>query len=167
MTELDDMMRERTGLMAANALIAAIAIASYLDMTAIHPMYPLNGAVIDERRPVFGWSGPSVGYEIFIDEDSAFATPMRFSTTSGAFVPDEDLDFGTYWWKVRSGSSESMPRAFTIVSTVALARPSGTRVVNAGNTALLLGRGLTGAVTLGVGEDIEIEEEENVTAEQI
>jgi hypothetical protein len=148
--------------MAAIAIAAAFFSWSY----AVQPLYPFGGLETDDRTPGFEWTGHATGYELLIDDDPSFGTPLSYSIRGTSYEVPE-MDFGTYWWKVRSGAAETEPRAFTIVSSVALSRPVRNMVTNTGNTQLSVeGDAMTGAVTIAVNESIEIGEDENVRAEQ-
>jgi len=161
------MERRLSGLMMANLIVAGIALASFMSISNVQLLYPFNGMVTDDRTPEFQWSGWDREYELLIDDDADFGTPYTYDVKGRTFTPEGELDFGTYWWKVRSGDRESTLKQFTVVSTVALSRPEKAIIVNSGNTDLLVyGSGFTGAVTLGVNETLRIGEEENVKAEQ-
>ena len=151
----------------ANLAVIGMAAVSLIGMNTIQAIYPLNNMVTDDRTPVFEWAGHKQSYELLIDDDPGFRTPLEFAVSGNTHQLRHELDFGTYWWKVRSGETETTARRFTVVSTVALARPGGTIAVNSGNADLLLHRSaLAGAVTLAVNQSLEIGEEENVRAEQ-
>jgi len=159
--------KNTTGIMLANVAVIGLAIVSFMALGNIQPLYPFDNMIIDDRTPSFEWSGWNQDYELLIDDDADFTTPYSYSVTGRTFTVDDRLEFGTYWWKVRSGEMESGPKKFTVVSTVALSRPEGNTIVNSGNTDLLVYRsGLAGAVTLAVNETLEVEEEDNVKAEQ-
>ncbi len=154
-------------LMAANAAVAAIAMVAYLQGATVSALRPFSGMVTDQRSPTLEWSGPDGTYEVLIDDDPGFGTPMSFSASGNSFRLPQELEFGTYWWKVRSGGVETVPSVFTVVSSVALSRPVPGAIINSGNTELLLFRsGITGAFTLAVNRTMEIGGEESVKAEQ-
>lgn len=155
------------GLMIANMVVIGLAAMSYIGLTSIQLLYPLNNMATDDRTPTFEWSGYRDSYELLIDDDPAFSSPLTFHATGNIYSVENELEFGTYWWKVRSGEVESEPKRFSLLSTVALSRPVTGMIVNSGNTELLVHRGgLTGAFTLAVNQTLEIEERENVKAEQ-
>ncbi|MCK4714562.1 MAG: hypothetical protein KAT35_03230, partial [Candidatus Aenigmarchaeota archaeon] len=123
--------------------------------------------VTDDRTPLFEWSGWDDSYELIIDDDPDFSTPMVFKVTGRTFVPSKEFDFGSYWWKVRTEEGESDPKTFTIVSKVEISRMEPVRIVNTGNTDLFVhSSAVTGAFTVGVNETLEVGEEDNVKAEQ-
>jgi hypothetical protein len=158
-------MHKKQWLIAANAAVF-IAAAFILLSSTVQPLYPFGGVETDDRTPLFQWTGNAASYVLLIDEDPQFGSPMSFDTTGTSYEVPE-LDFGTYWWKVRAGASETAPKAFSVVSTVSLSRPARDTIVNTGNTALSVeGDVMTGAVTLAVNESIKTGEDENVRAEQ-
>ena len=157
----------RKGWMVANLIVIGLAISTYFSLYTIQPMYPYNNMVTDERSPRFEWSGYCDSCIILLDDDQGFRTPMEFRASGDHLQLGEELDFGTYWWKISGHGVVSQPRRFTVVSTVALSRPVSSIVRNAGNTPLLVQRsGLAGAVTLAVNQSLEITEDEHVRAEQ-
>lgn len=161
------MANNKTAVIMANLAVIGLAALSVFSLWNIQALYPFSDMVMDDRTPVFRWSGADSSYELLIDDDPDFSTPFTYDVTGRSFSVGNDMDFGTYWWKVRSGDTESEPKKFTVVSTVALSRPEGNMIVNSGNTDLLVYRsGLAGAVTLAVNDTLEVEEEDNVKAEQ-
>jgi hypothetical protein len=157
---------DRRALVAANMGAIAIAAAFFYWSSAVQPLYPFGGTEIDDRTPLFQWTGNAAGYVLLIDEDPSFSSPLSFTAKDTSYEVPE-MDFGTYWWKVESGASETAPMSFSIVSSVALSRPVKDTITNAGNTELSIeGDAMTGAVTLAVNESIEVQEDENVRAEQ-
>lgn len=157
---------KRTALIAANAAALAIAAAFFYWSFSVQPLYPSDGAQTDYRTPTFGWAGHAAAYELLIDDDPAFGTPLSFSVSGNSYEAPE-MDFGTYWWKVRNSAGDTPPRSITIVSNVALSRPVKSIITNTGNTQISVeGDMITGAVTMAVNESIEIGEDENVRAEQ-
>jgi hypothetical protein len=159
--------RSKTGIMLANVIVVGLAAVSFLSMVSIQALYPFSDMVTYDRTPYFEWSAWGDDYELLLDEDPQFRTPMSFEVSGTNYVLDDSLEFGAYWWKVRGAGAESEPRKFTVVSTVALSRPERSVITNAGNTDLLVYRsGLAGAVTLAVNGTLEVREEENVKAEQ-
>ncbi len=155
------------GLILANIIVIGVAFAFFLPGQDIRLIHPYTGAVTDDRKPLFEWSSSGDGSELVIDDDEDFSTPYVFSVTGRSAVLSEELEYGTYWWKVRNGNVESEAGKFTVVSTVSLSRPEKGIVINSGNSELLFYRsGVTGAFVLGVNQTIEVGEEENVMAEQ-
>ncbi|MBN2330683.1 MAG: hypothetical protein JXC85_02610 [Candidatus Aenigmarchaeota archaeon] len=158
------------GIVIANALVIGLAALSYLSLYYIQPLFPLNGVVTDDRTPTFAWSGQGTSFELLIDDEPGFSSPMIFDVKGNRYSMGQELDFGTYWWKVRVQGAESRAMRFDLVSTVALSRPDPGMISNTGNTALLVHRGglsaITGAVTLGVNQTLDIGDGEDVKAEQ-
>ena len=151
----------------ANLLILGLAIAVFASFGRVQPFYPLNGMVTYERAPSFEWSGWSSDYELLIDDSPDFTTPMTYHVRGNRFRMPDNLEFGTYWWKVKGDGTESEPKQFTVESVVALSRPEKDMIVNRGNTELLVrSSGLAGAVVLGVNSTLEVGEDDNVLAEQ-
>ena len=160
-------MKISPGIMAANMAVIALAIVSWVSLGAVQPHYPYNGMVTDDRTPAFQWSGHRQAYELLIDDDPGFGSPLSYATFGNSHEVREEMAFGTYWWKVRSDSAESAPARFTIVSTVELSRMRPGMIRNSGNVPLLVHLGgLTGAATLAVNQTLEIEEGQDVKAEQ-
>ena len=127
----------------------------------------INDMVTDDRALAFEWSGWMRSYELLLDDDPDFGSPRSYDVSGNRHKLEKELDFGTYWWKVRSGEMESRAMKFTLVSTVALSRLERDMIKNSGNAELLVHRSrLAGAVTLPVNQTLEIGEEEDVKAEQ-
>jgi hypothetical protein len=150
----------------ANKAAAGIIIAVAVNVFAIPLLEPAQGEITTSRRPSFSWGGIQGSYQIIIDDNTEFSSPLVETTASRSYTPGEDMDFGTYYWKVWSpeGNKTSPVRSFTINSRVALSRAGGS-VTNTGNTALKLG-GVTGLAIVGVGESAQVGRE-NVTATQV
>lgn len=162
-------MKINPGIILANLIVMTLAIVSYLNLNTIQPLYPFKDMVTDDRTPTFTWSGFGQEYELLLDDNPGFVSSLSRDVSGNSHTVQEELEFGTYWWKVRSGEAESEARHFTLVSTVALSRlePNPNLIKNSGNTALLVHRGgLAGAVTLAMNHTIEIGEREDVKAEQ-
>jgi len=160
-------MKINHGMMLANLIVIGLAVVSYMNLNSIQLLYPLNNMVTDDRTPTFTWSGQKPGYELLLDDEPGFESPLSFDVAGNTHRVQKELAFGTYWWKVRSGETESQAMKFALVSTVALSRLKPGMIKNSGNTALLVHRSsLTGAATLAVNQTLEIGERENVKAEQ-
>jgi hypothetical protein len=69
------------------------------------PVSPASGSVID-RTPNLGWASTpyTASYELELYRGSVSAASRILATTtvSPAFTPEEELDAGTYTWRVRS-----------------------------------------------------------------
>ena len=160
-------MRIDARIILVNVIVIALAVSAYMSLNSVRISYPLNGMVTDDRSPTFRWAGPSGSYELLIDDDPDFSSPMEFRAAGNSMRLGQELDFGTYWFKVRKGGAESQPGRFTVVSSVEVARPESSLLKNTGNAELLVrGGGLTGAVTLAVNRTVEISGDEGVNAEQ-
>lgn len=83
---------------------------------------PSNGATFDNRLPTLSWTSVSgaTSYELQLDTvNPPVATPLTIAGTS--YTPTNFLDFGTYYWRVRTiqgayQSEWSAVRSFTIAS---------------------------------------------------
>jgi len=151
----------------ANLAVIALAMAFYGGLSYVSPSGPADGTVTDDRTPVFSWDGTCGGCTLLLDDNPSFSSPLSFRVSGSSFSPGQELDFGRYFWKVRSGPFETLPMALEIVSTVSLSRLEAESVTNSGNTPVTLqSSGITGAVTLAVNETIEVSEEDDVIAEQ-
>lgn len=156
-----------SGFMMANMVVAGLVAAWIITSYNVQAVYPLNGIVTDDVNPTFKWSGVRESFEILIDDDPDFSSPLSYEVTGNMFALEDSLEFGEYYWKVKSSDVESGVRKLTIVSTVELSRLKRDQLSNVGNTPLLVhGSGLAGAVTLGVNESMNIGEDDNVKAEQ-
>jgi hypothetical protein len=156
-----------TWLIMANIAVVGLAIVSYVSIASVQLLYPYDGMVTADRTPSFEWSGWQNDYELMIDDDESFGTPLTLEVSGNSHALSKELEFGTYWWKVTGEDMTTVAKRFTVVSMVALSRPERTIVMNAGNTDLLVyPGGLTGALVLGVNEEVEVGEDANVKAEQ-
>ncbi len=161
------MERRAFEIVMVNFTVIGLALAAFVALGSVQTLYPYNGLVTSDRTPAFEWSGWEDSYEILIDDDPSFSTPMTFDVSGRVFTPSSDMDFGSYWWKVKTEGSESESKTFSIVSKVEISRTNPTTVVNTGNTDLsIYSSAVTGAFTLGVNEELEIGEDDNVKAEQ-
>lgn len=147
-----------------NAVLIAVIIYFIIGFATISLVSPVRGEATDDRRPALGWFGFQGYYTVMIDDDPSFTSPVIMETGKNSARPENDLDFGKYYWKVKSNGIESATGEFSVVSTVQLSR-SREEVKNTGNTNIWL-NSITGAFVLGVNESVDVNEEENVTAEQ-
>lgn len=159
-------MRERAlKIKALNAtLVTGIALVAF-SMAFINLLSPGNGECIGDRKPELRWGGMQGTFTVLIDEDPGFGSPLREKVVGNRYIPEDELDFGTYYWKVESGRIESGVGKFTVSSSVVLGRDAG-KVSNQGNADVLL-RTVTGSMVLKTGDSIEIGEDEDVKAEQV
>ncbi len=161
------MEMKNSGILVVNVAVIAAALLSLSAVSYVQPVYPFDGTVTDDRTPSFEWTGWNGEYDVLIDDDRSFSSPMIFAVEGRSYTLEEELDFGTYWWKVSGNGMETKPVMISIVSSVSLSRPEDGAIANTGNTPLLIHRsGITGAVTLPVNESIEIGDD-NVKAEQV
>jgi hypothetical protein len=126
---------------------------------------PLNGLHTDNRRPRFSWLGLQGSYEFVLDDNPDFTSPFIRNVLGNSYSLTKDLDFGTYYWKVRHNEIESPVWKFRVESSVVLSREKE-RVKNVGNVDVFLRR-ITGLLILGVNESLKVRKDENVTAEQV
>jgi hypothetical protein len=161
-------MNQNKILVAALDLVV-IGILSFLllNLITIPLISPGQKAYTTERRPLFSWGGMQGEYVLYLDDNPAFTTPMTAKVESNSYSFDEDLAFGTYYWKIETGPLSSGPGKFTVGSSVILSR-SENGIKNEGNTELKLSgiSGATGFFILGINEYVAIEGHENVKAEQ-
>jgi len=149
----------------ANLLVIGLLVYLLVNITGIPLIEPVDGMYTTGRRPEFAWGGLHKEFTIFLDDESDFASPFTAKVSGNSFRFVNDLDFRTYYWRVRSGVFSSGVRKFTVGSSVSLSRTKN-EVENSGNVDLVLHR-ITGSFVLGVDESLEIESEENVKAEQV
>jgi hypothetical protein len=136
----------------------------FINLVTIPLVSPENGLYTTDREPEFAWGGMQGEFVILLDDDPDFGTPITKEVTGNSYRLGDSLDFGTYYWKVKSGWIASGVRELTVGSSVVLAREER-EVRNEGNVDVLLHR-ITGAFVLDVDESIEIEGDEDVKAEQ-
>jgi hypothetical protein len=155
----------KTGVVVTNLLVMGLLVYLLVNLTTIPLIGPEDGVYTTERRPEFVWAGMHEQYELLLDDDPDFGSPFLTKVSGNSLRFVNDLDFGTYYWKVNSGVFSSGVRKLTIGSSIVLARGDN-EVKNEGNTDVFLHR-LTGSFLLGVDESLEVGEEENVKAEQV
>ncbi|NIO20640.1 MAG: hypothetical protein GTN76_07850 [Candidatus Aenigmarchaeota archaeon] len=153
------------GVVLTNLLVIGLLVYLFVNIATIPLIEPADGVYTTERRPEFVWNGLHNEYDLFLDDDPGFTSPFSTKVSGNSFRFVNDLNFGTYYWKVNSGVFSSGVRKLTIGSSVSLSR-AGDDVKNSGNVDLVLHR-LTGSFVLGVDESLEVGEEENVKAEQV
>lgn len=137
----------------------------FINLVTIPLISPDSGMYTNERSPELLWGGMQNNFVVYIDDDPELETPVKKEVTGNFYKFAEDLDFGTYYWKVESGVVVSEVRKFTVDSSVVLSRDEN-GVKNEGNVGLLLHR-VTGAFVLDIDESLDVESEENVKAEQV
>jgi hypothetical protein len=144
--------------------VMTILIMLLYNLASIPLHSPGNKAYTTERMPEFSWGGMQGEYVIYLDDSPDFASPVTAMVTGNSFRLGNDLDFGTYYWKVESGPVSSSVWKLTVGSSVMLSRNQQT-VKNEGNVDLKVDR-MTGFFVLGANESAEIGEDDNVIAEQ-
>ena len=69
-------------------------------------LYPVNGGLIADHRPVFNWSDVSdaLVYQLMVDNSSLFSNPEieADSLSVSSFSTIDSLHAGKYYWKVRA-----------------------------------------------------------------
>ena len=155
--------KAKIGVMVANLLVIAVLIFVLVNLVTIRLVFPENGIRMTERRPELVWGGMQGNFILLFDENPDFESPAKEEISGNSFRPEEDLEFGTYYWKVESSGLSSDVRKFTIDSSVVIGRDES-EVTNEGNTEILL-HSITGAMVLDVGSSVEVGEED-VKAEQ-
>jgi hypothetical protein len=159
-------MKRRMKIMVICSDLTAIGILALLlfNLITIPLLSPDNSSYTTDRRPEFSWGGIQGEYVILLDDSPDFAAPLTAVVKGNSYKVAQDLDFGTYYWKVESGPISSGIGKLTIGSSVMLSR-SQQAVKNEGNVELKVGR-MTGFFILGVNESAKIDGDENVRAEQ-
>lgn len=154
----------KLGIAAANLLVIAMIAFFMLNLANIPLISPADGAYTTERNPEFAWGGMQGDFVVSIDDDPGFGSPITMKVTGNSHRLVEDLAFGTYYWKVASTNAESETRSFTVDSSVVVSRGEED-LTNEGNTEILV-HTFTGAMVVGIGDSIEVGEDDNVKAEQ-
>lgn len=147
-----------------NLLVIGMLSYVFINLVTIPLVSPENGLYTTDRNPEFAWSGIQGEYVIFLDDDPDFGTPVTKGVSGNSYVFGDALDLGTYYWKIESAGIASGVRKLTIGSSVTLSRKEN-EVKNEGNVDLLIHK-ITGAFLLDVNESLEVEEDEDVKAEQ-
>jgi len=150
--------------MAANLIVIALLSLLLVNLVTIPLASPENKIHTIDRSPEFSWGGMQGEYVFFLDDSPKFSSPLKENVTGNSYSLPGKLEFGTYYWKVESGPFSSGTGRVTIDSSVVVAR-SGKFVRNEGNTNLMF-HSITGFFVLGVNQTEEIDEGENVKAEQ-
>lgn len=152
------------GMVMVNVIAACLIVVMLLSSLSIRLVRPQDGLHTTERRPELFWTGIQGDFIVLVDENPGFETPLMDEVSENSYKFADELDFGTYYWKVESGESESEVRSFTVDSSVMLERGDN-EVSNAGNVEIILHR-ITGAFLLGTDDSLDIGEDEDVRAEQ-
>lgn len=158
------MDRAKMSFVILNLVVIVMLSFVFVNLVTIPLISPETGLYTTERKPEFNWGGMQGEFVIFLDEDPDFGTPVTEEVSGNSYRFGDVLDLGNYYWKVSSGLVTSEVRKLTIGSSVVLSREEN-EAKNEGNVNLLIHR-ITGAFLLDVNESIEIEEDEDVKAEQ-
>jgi hypothetical protein len=150
--------------MGSDLIVIGILSLLLFNLISIPLFSPDGGAYTTDRKPEFSWGGMQGEYVILLADNPKFASPVTENVSGNSYKMTDDLDFGTYYWKVESGPFSSGVGKFTVGSLVMLSR-SENSIKNEGNADLKIG-GITGFFILGVNKSVEIKGEENVRAEQ-
>lgn len=146
-------------------LVNILVVLSFFIFTSTITLNPKEE--IFERKPEFKWTGLPTSYTIMIDDNPDFSTPITAQVKGKTYTPEDNLDIGEYYWKVK-GFRNSKVQKFIITSKVSLKREKED-LRNDGNTRLRLDfkPSITGAAILDINQTIKLEKEtEEVTAEQ-
>ena len=153
----------------AGLMANLVVISLIINVISIPLLTPLNNSYTDTRTPTFAWGGFGKTYELLIDDSPDFSFPLvKKIVTGNSYTLENELDFGTYYWKVQSGCIGSVVRKYTIVSKVALRRMEN-EVRNTGNVEIILRKisdRVTGQIILDVNQSTEIGDE-SIEAEQV
>lgn len=125
--------------------------------------------IITDRTPLFSWSGNYDLYELIVDDDVNFDSPiLKINLFENKYQGEKDLEFGNYYWKIKAFNGESWIESkigkFRIDSLVALQlEEEGAR--NIGNVPIkvdiLENNLVVGAAILDVKETLVDENQEN------
>jgi hypothetical protein len=95
-------------------------------------MSPDAGAEGVSSTPTFSWSSVAgaTNYQIQVATDSNFSSTEIDETTSAtAYQPDEELDNGTYYWRVKADADWSATGVFTVGAVPGAGTPAWVWVV--------------------------------------
>ena len=114
--------------------------------------HPKNNVHLIDKEIELKWNGDYENYTVYIDENKNFETPVIKKITGNSYIIDE-LDFGTYYWKVEKNNISSQVWKFTVYSKVAInmiEKENSVEIENVGNTDIDLEvrNPITGVVTL-------------------
>lgn len=145
-------------------IFLAGALAYLFFSTTPKQVYPTAGMVI--ISPNFDFEVQNSN-EIVISTSKNFENPIVLN-----YKNDINLPAGTYFWKVKSKFRESEVRNFTVQGNAALnlrEKNNSYELENAGNVDLNVSRngGISGYVTLNVGESKEAEKNSTYQGGQI
>jgi hypothetical protein len=151
--------------MIADLIVIGILSYLFVNLVTIPLVSPESGFYTNDRTPELAWGGMQGEFVLMVDDDPDFGSPMERRVSGNSYIFENSLDFGTYYWKVKFGGISSWTRDFTVGSSVVLARDDeGVR--NEGNTEIMVTTDRVTGMLVGVGDSLEVEEDENVRAEQ-
>ena len=102
--------------------------------------YPRNNEYLFDKNIELKWKGNYDTYILYIDEDKDFKSPTIKRVTEN-FYKINNLDFGTYYWKIETKKMRSATWKFVIDSKVAIdmiEKENMVEIKNVGNTNLNL-----------------------------
>lgn len=105
-----------------------------LNMISLTSLQPEYGEKITEKKPTFHWKGKA--FQLWIDDNQEFTSPKITEVKNSPYTLEEELEFGTWWWKVK-GVRESRPTSFMIESLVSISLKKSeeeSNITNTGNT---------------------------------
>lgn len=130
--------------------------------------YPKNNEHLLDKDIELRWKGNYDEYKLYIDENKEFNSPIIKKVTGNSYFID-NLDFGTYYWKIETEKISSPTWKFTIDSNIAInmiEKEDSIEIKNVGNTDLNLElrNPVTGLVVLDLPYQESKEfEKENIT----
>ncbi|MDD5253636.1 MAG: hypothetical protein PHG05_00850 [Candidatus Nanoarchaeia archaeon] len=138
--------------------------------------YPKNDEIIFERTPELRWTGLPITYTILIDNNPGFSSPIEKKVPCCSYIPDENLDLETIYWKVK-GIFSSKTSKFNIQSKVSLKLKKDEEnytITNDGNSQLNISVeeqienkvSVTGQAILDIDESLTLKKDSRVKAEQ-
>lgn len=149
-----------------NVMVIGLLAVLLANLVTIQLVYPNHKLKTTDRTPVFRWIGMQSDFTLSLDDNKDFSSPATFEVDGNSYAFENDLEFGTYYWKVESGPFSSGTGKFTVVSSVVVSRNESS-LKNEGNVPLSVqAPSITGAFVLDVEESVDIGAEENVKAEQ-
>ena len=102
--------------------------------------YPKNNEHLFDKNIELRWDGNYNEYILYIDEDKDFKS-STIKKVTGNFYKINNLDFGTYYWKIETKKMRSATWKFVIDSKVAIdmiEKENMVEIKNVGNTNLNL-----------------------------
>lgn len=100
--------------------------------------YPKNNQHLFDRNAELKWKGNYNNYILYIDDNEEFKSPTIKRVTGNSYLIN-NLDFGIYYWKIKTEKISSPTWKFTIDSEVAInmiEKEDDIDIKNVGNTDL-------------------------------